>query len=137
MRLRTVRVVHPGDPSKFMTINESDLADEHELWPDQIDQDDVPGAQAEPDEASVALRCMGKLVAQKEGISFASWLAQPAADRLAKLAEAEREIDEAMSRREMPRVTKGPGGKWFVKRGKETVAGGFDTEAEAQAALDA
>lgn len=34
------------------------------------------------------------------------------------------------------RAAKGPGGRWFVKRGKETVAGPFATEDEARAAAD-
>lgn len=134
MRLPTVRVRNPAAPDSYMTINESDLADHHELWPEQADPAEVfPLAPASSsDEAAVALRCMGKLVANRRGLPFAEWLALPPAERLASLQEAEREIDEASARRPL-QVAKGPGGRWFVMRGGERVSAGFASEEEARA----
>lgn len=36
-----------------------------------------------------------------------------------------------------PKVGKGPGGRWYIMRGKERVSEGFASEDEAKAALDA
>lgn len=77
MQVETVRVVSPVTEENdlgYIVINKSDLTDEHELFDDQPENDDV-------------------------------------------------------------HIGKGPGGRLYVKRGRERVSGPYETKAEAEAAL--
>ena len=107
--LPTVRVRHPDDPDTLMIINAGDLRDGHVLWP----EDEL----VEPSESVAALDAT--LSHQDD---------EPNEEAGVEVGAAE--DDQPL------RVGKGPRGKWYVKRGKDNVAGPFETEGEAGAAVE-
>lgn len=108
MRCPTVKIVSPESPGGYIVINESDRAPHHELWNGKM---------------SDKLKTLSSLT------------------ELGAALDAPFEVDVATNE-ETPshdaplRVAKGPRGKFYVKRGTSHIEGPFDTEEEAEAALN-
>lgn len=111
MRLPTVRVVNPSQPDSYVIINESDFVQgKHQLYDSPI-------------------------------------LPHPVALPLPSTAQAIENTDITLPGEAQPvgasdtagaddlHVAKGPGGKWFVWRGKQIVSGRLDSEDAAAEAL--
>lgn len=126
MRLPTVRVVNPSQPDSYVIINESDFdSSQHQLYDSPIlpKPAEIPPSEAQlvggSDTVAAALG-----VNESPGPKPAGW------DDVAQANSAA--VEEMMQN--ALRVAKGPGGKWFVWRGKQIVSGRLDSE---DAALDA
>lgn len=157
----TVRVVDPNDPDDFIVINRSDLGPRHKLWgtpPADLVIPDADTAAAE--KAALAERMVATLMAGHLGTTVDEWSALGIGEQIGHMRDAERMIAEANAGVSPPSpaaspardpldhdgdgrkggslpgltVGKGPGGRWFVKRGREIVTGPFASEAEAESA---
>lgn len=142
MRVPTVRVKDDASPDGYKVINLSDLGDHHELWGEQDQGDHLPAVTAAA-EARIAARCFERVMARRWMITLEEWRWLPASERMQRLIDAEAEIERASSpdnapnRSEEPlRVGKGPGGRFYVKRGRDTITGPFDTEDAANVSLE-
>lgn len=100
MQISTVRVVHPNDPSVFMTINSDQLTDEHTLWPEQADADVDKSAAVVVGMPTLTLvetlrlmRFVGKVLARRAGITPLEWAALPPEEQGRQMAAAETELD--------------------------------------------
>lgn len=133
MRVPTVRVASPADPSSFIVINESDLTEDHQLWPEQAEPEGLSDDGGE----KLGRRVLAKLMADRVGVTADEWRALPLVVRIAQMQTVEAELDKAPTvGGDTPRVSKGPRGLWYVFRGKERLTTGYSSESEAQAALD-
>lgn len=128
--LPTVRVVNPAAPGEFKIINASDMKPHHVLWSDGAaetppaalgdDQTHNPSDKAD-DDAPAAL---------------------PASPSVPQSPPAPRDpLDHDGDGRKggsLPHVKagKGPGGRWYVKQGKEIVSGPYPDEGAALAAAE-
>ena len=82
--------------------------------------------------AIIAVRMTEHAMAIKQGLSYAEYCDLPEDEKVSALLDLEDDFHEHIAKQSKElTVGKGPGGRWFVKRGRDRVAGGFDTEAQA------
>lgn len=152
MRLPTVRVVNPSQPDSYVIINESDFVQgKHQLYDSPpLNRHAGAAVAREATEHFVAEIKQNPLVAEltqaTENTEITPREAQPVgASRIAGADDLRGSYQYGGERGEGPlefvphtlddlRVAKGPGGKWYVWRGKQIVSGRLDSE---DAALDA
>lgn len=125
-RLPTVRVVNPSQSDSYVIINESDFdSSQHQLYDSPIlpKPAEIPPSEAQRGGSDTAAAALG--VNGSSGPKPAGW------DDVARANSAA--VEEMMQN--ALRVAKGPGGKWFVWRGKQIVSGRLDSEDAAVEAL--
>lgn len=146
MRVPTVRIVHPSDLSSFVTINQADLTPAHDLWPDQAEGYEplhTPAAFLDRALRDAAASLCLRMLAFKRRAAGEPFAELAPAEQMAIVREMDGELDRAIAdfdEGQQPqadstvRITKGPRGRWYVKRGADTVAGPFEAEAQAEEA---
>ncbi|MDZ5448946.1 hypothetical protein [Labrys sp. ZIDIC5] len=131
--MKTIKVKPWGEgQGEFVVINVDDLTEGHEV----ISEDGTVDPAVEKRALSDSI--IAKIFARRAGISLDAWYALPIEEHIDQLRKAEIEIDGAAPVDEIQdalRVAKGPGGRLYLKRGKETVGGPFENEEAAQAAM--
>ena len=144
LSLPTIRVKNPKAPAGFMIINEIDRKPHHELYegPEISAEALIEVAAIEPVEALIGARIVKLIVQQRLGLLPEQWDATLPVDRAALLEQLEAELASGgVAEIELPpearnlTVGKGPRGKWFVSEDGRHLAGGYDTQAEAEAEL--
>ncbi|MFC2248744.1 hypothetical protein ACETRX_03880 [Labrys portucalensis] len=130
--MKTIKVKPWGEgQGEFVVINVDDLTESHEV----ILGDGTVDPAVEKRTLSDSI--IAKIFARRAGISLDDWYALPVAEQIDQLRKAELEIDAASTGGDDQgiRIAKGPGGRLYLKRGKETVSGPFENEEAAQAAM--
>ena len=132
--LPTVRVVNPAAPDGYMIINASELRNGHKIW-----TDDMAGQSVLP--AGKADSARDAKVADSAASAGKVELAGDGGNGSLEVSEnsGSVEVFDASGRPAESadlRVGKGPRGKYYVLLGKERVEGPFETEEDAQKAID-
>lgn len=118
--LPTVKIANDDAPGGFVIINESDLCDHHRVWMNG----EAPLTTAPPWDLVLVEGAVGP----NSGSGGGSTLPPPYEIEIgAQPSPGYKPVEHA----EPLRVAKGPRGKFFVKRGKETLTIGFDNEQDA------